>query len=556
MKDSFKAVTEAWEQAADGTIDRSLAGFVTNTAMAAVEPIQQRLLDAGDDPNLDILIERLLQIQQLESLPQTDRNAPVLPTSHLIEGLLKCLTALQQSKSAGKAPTIQGPTVVEKPTDVVGQQHRNIYHTDPANLSTVLQNIKNRSQDDTNKPYFSDPTLSLVSEITSFLLVDKYTDPGLRHSFALLLIHQSYSAFLSSTNEAEKRPNCRLEALRFAQEIILYITAVLDSTTMPDRGFDSVAANLEAYRNKLQLFTRENVFNLYSQSPWICGAQMLEMLRMASYYGLRLLSYRHHVGAILHCYNILHQFTSCQRVEILERFIAASKTIFFPGGRPMSSFKNCAMVFCGGRLEFERSSIHGTGRHRVVIPERRLATNGSGMRVEANDDRFSLSKVSWMFDIMTNLDYHLNQAEWETVDQNARNILEACRLLPKDSAMVKTVMQYENYIDAPSHRLQRLMQMALFTDFSDHLPMAKFNYFKLYLACTKIIGIVSDRSHPSEEGAMCQCFMEQLVVAADTYQRKDGRKPFGHRALVKIVSDALIEVLGDSKLEDFLWQNV
>lgn len=555
MRDSLKAVTEAWEQVADGTIPRPLAVFVTNTAIAAVEPIQQRLLDTADDPNPAILKERLLQIQQIESLLQTDKDAPILPISHLIEDLLTCWTVLQQSKSEGKAPIVQRPTV-EEPTYFFGQQHREKYHTDPANLSRVLQNIKDRSLDDTHMPYFSDRTLQLVSEITSFLLEDKYTDQGLRHSFGLLLIHQIYNAFLSIATRARKRPNCRLEALRFAQDIILYITAVLDDTSMLDKGSDSVAAHIETYKNKLHAFTHERVFNLYSQSPWICGAQMLEMLRMASYYGLRLLSYQHRVGAILHCYNIISQFTNFKPIDVLERFMTALETIFFPGGRPTSSFKNCAMMFCGGRLEFERNSTHRTGRHRVVIPDRRLATDGSGMRVEANDDRFSLSKVCWMFDIMTNLDYHLNQAEWEMVDQNARDILKACRLLPKDSAMVKTVMRYENYIDAPSHRLQRLMQMALFTDFSDHLPMAKINYFSLYVACTKIIGIVSDRSHPSEEGAMCQCFMEKLVVAADTYKRKDGRIPFGHRALVKNLSEALTEVLGDSELEDFLWQSV
>lgn len=404
-------------------------------------------------------------------------------------------------------------------------------------------------------PYFSDSMLSLVSEIISSLIEGKHSDQVLRHSFGLLLIHQSYSAYLSVATEGVSRSNCRLEALRFAQEIILYITAVLDNTSMPDRGSDSVAAHLEAYKNKLQFLTRERVFNLYSQSSWICGAQMLEMLLMASYYGLRLLSYQHHVGAILHCYNILQQFTGCQRVEVLERLIGALKTIFFPGGRPTSNFRNCAMLFCGGRLEFERNSTHRTGRHRVVIPEKRLASNGSGMRVEANDERFSLSEVSWMFGVMTNLNYHLNQAEWETVDQNAKDILDACRPLPEDNAVVKTVMRYESYISAPSHRLQRLMQRALFTDFSDPAPMAKINYFNLYVACTKIISIVSDRSHPSEKGAMCQCFLEKMVVAADTYQRNNGKKPFGHQALVKNISDALTEVLGDSKLEDFLWQN-
>lgn len=369
-------------------------------------------------------------------------------------------------------------------------------------------------------------------------------------------MNQTYNAFLSTSTEAGKRPNCRLEALRFAQEIILYITAVLDDNSMPDRGSDSVAAHLEAYRNKLQSFTHERVFNLYSQSPWICGAQMLEMLRMASYYGLRLLSYQHRVGAILHCYNIISQFTRFEPIDVLERLIAALETNFFPGGRPMSSFRNCAMTFYGGRLEFERNSTHRTGRHQVVIPDRRMATDGSGMRVEANDDRFSLSKVSWMFDIMTNLNYHLNQAEWETVDEKVRELLTTCRLLPTDSAMVKTVMRYEDYINAPSHRLQRLMQMALFTDFSDHVPMAKINYFNLSMASTKIIGIVSDWSHPNEQGLMCQCFMEKLAVAADTYQRNNGKQPFGHRALVKNISETLTEVLRDSKLEDFLWQSV
>jgi len=532
-----------------------VGAFVTNAALAAGKPVQQGLRDICDDPNPEILKERFLQIRQSESLFQTDRDASALPTSHLIEGLSTCWTVLKQAKIEGKASAKQ-TMVVERPTEFFGQQLQENYHTDPESLSRLLQNIKDRSRDDTDIPYSSGLTLPIVLEITSFLSEDEYIDQGLQHSIGLLLMNQTYIAFLSTSTEAGKRPNCRLEALRFAQEIILYITAVLDDNSMPDRGSDSVAAHLEAYRNKLQSFTHERVFNLYSQSPWICGAQMLEMLRMASYYGLRLLSYQHRVGAILHCYNIISQFTSFEPIDVLERLIAALETNFFPGGRPMSSFRNCAMTFCGGRLEFERNSTHRTGRHQVVIPDRRMATDGSGMRVEANDDRFSLSRVSWMFDIMTNLNYHLNEAERETVDEKVRELLTTCRLLPTASAMVKTVMRYEDYINAPSHRLQRLMQMALFTDFSDHVPMAKINYFNLSMACTKIIGIVSDRSHPNEQGLMCQCFMEKLVVAADTYQRNNGKQPFGHRAMVKNISETLTEVLRDSKLEDFLWQSV
>lgn len=532
-----------------------VATFVTNAAFAVAKPIQQRLQETFDDPNPEILKERLLQIQQSESVFQTGKDTPDPTILHMIEDLLTSWTVLKQSKKDGKARAKQG-FIVERPTDFYGDQHPENYHTDQESLSRLLQNIKDRSRDDINVPYFSDWTLPLVSEITSFLQEDKYTDQGLKHSVGLLLMNQSYKAFLSIPTETGKTPNCRLEALRFAQEIILYITAVLDDTSMPDRDFDSVAAHLEIYRNKLQTFTHERVFDLYSQSPWVCGAQMLEMLRMASYYGLRLLSYEHRVGAILHCYNIIYQFTNFERIDVLEYLIDALGTNFFPGGRPTGSFRNCATTFCGGRLDFEHNSTHRSGRHRMVIPGRHQATDGSGLRVEANDDRFSFSNTSWFFDVVTKLDYHLNQAEWELVDEKAKEMLTACRALPKDSAMVKTVLRYEDYIDAPSHRLQRLMQMALFTDFSDYFPVARINYFKLFTACTKIIGIVSDRSHPSEQGLMCQCFWEKLTVAADAYQRNNGKQPFGHRALVKNISDALTEVLRDSKRGDFLWQNV
>lgn len=63
-------------------------------------------------------------------------------------------------------------------------------------------------------------------------------------------------------------PNCRLQALRFAQEAAPHIQAILDDSTMPCHCFNTLAYHLENVHKQLDQFLQERAFDLYFQSPW------------------------------------------------------------------------------------------------------------------------------------------------------------------------------------------------------------------------------------------------------------------------------------------------
>ena len=349
--------------------------------------------------------------------------------------------------------------------------------------------------------------------------------------------------------------------LKFGQEIIPCIDAILNDPSMLCRCSHTIAAHLELFKEHLLKSLGEKTFDLYSQSPWICGAQMLEMLLCVSYYGLRLLSFCQYFGTVVHCYHMVRILSSFPKIPILEELIGNFEENLFPGRRPDRNFRACAMRFFGGQLKFDHASHHRSGCHNMVIPNSSITHDGSGLMLEANAERFNFWRQSWFFNTQIR-GYHLNEVDWSTVDKTAQNLLASCQQIAaetpfaKDDPLVKTVLGYASSIDIPSHRLQRLMQLVLVTDFGRQFPLARVNYLKLYMASVRVIDIMSDRGHPDTPGLRCQCFFELMADAMDTFTGHDSKRTFEQEDLVKDRMAALREVFGESTVEDYLWKGV
>ena len=277
---------------------------------------------------------------------------------------------------------------------------------------------------------------------------------------------------------------------------------------------------------------------------------MLEMQETLFYYGLRLFSYRHYVGSVVHVYHVLREFHGFRSIPLLEQLRDTFDHIFFPGGRPSRNFKACSLRYMGGRLRFRAdASDHKSGSHHIAIPAHTAkASAGFGLRKEANDSRFAYCKISLFYHIKEK-DYHISESLWSRTHNLAH--AHGPGKNHKGNGCAHDHLKRENPC---SHHLSHL-QNAVLTDFAGPFPIARVNFFKVYMSCVQIIAIISDKTHDGEEcGRNCLCFLDVMLQAADRCKANEHRRqPFGCKELVSTCMEAMEGVLGERSADEFLW---
>lgn len=402
---------------------------------------------------------------------------------------------------------------------------------------------------------------SLYADIGYFLTHKDGNTHGLRCCYALQALLRAYKGYLFAPECAPVEPSvCRLQALRFAQEVTKSIAPVLADNSMPCRCCQTLAFHLENFHLDLQVFTTELLFNLYFQNPWVSGSHILEMLEKSFYYGLRLFSYRHFVGSVLHVYNVLRKLTGFQEIPLLEKLCDTFNETLFPGGRPNRNFRLCCMRYMGGRLRFnEHSADHKSGCHKFEVPiSSAKATAGFGLRKEANDSRFQYRKISLLYHVKEKA-YHLDDAMWDRVHQLNNKAEDHQSSNPRKcrSCHHSHHPQIGPLSSSPQHQLCQL-QAAVITEFTGPFPVAKINFFEIYIACVRIVSMISDKAHgDTDQGSRCLCFLEAIVTAADRFKDNEHKlQPFGYKALIESCKETIVTVVGDTSLEDFLWKGI
>ena len=108
-----------------------------------------------------------------------------------------------------------------------------------------------------------------------------------------------------------------------------------------------------------------------------------------------------------------------------------------------------------------------------------------------------------------------------------------------------------------TQRFVRLSAALTMTDFLGPFPYGKINYFEIYLACARIMALISKKAECDEgpEDGYCLCYAYELLQAADRV-KSDKQKTFGNRELVDTCKKAMRDVLAEKKLEDFLWKAI
>ena len=562
MSDLSTTMKDIWEGAAKGEVPLVLAAFINNAASACFEEIEQRLRINCNISHPETLRRKLMQAREDVRTTTKDDGGSSRSAILLVQILDRWRHLLEQLKSEGpsnlcnaKARTFQWQlqlTVRKSPESAAMDEE---CHT------VLLQTIAQCIQYGGHCTSIVRQGSPVFPEVGYYLTHTDDKSNTLRCSYGLQLLLDSYKGYLFTLKPPVVTSSCRLQALKFAQEVISSVQAALDDSTMPCRCPGTLASHLESLHRDLKAFLHTKLFDFYFQSPWVCGAHVLEMLDALFYYGLRLFSYRNIVGSVVHMYNVLRQFTDTESIPLLDGLSTTFSEIVFPGGRPFRNFKASYMRYMGGRLRFHSSSsTHRSGCHSMAIPAHAAKTTaGFGTREEAiKDPRFDYRKISLLYHIK-DTGYHPDLETWKRVLNLGNSGAES--RFPKviHSHSCSHHLEQDPSLSSHRHRLHSLRRAIFSVDFSGPFPIAKIDLFKVYLSCARIVSTISDKFHgeDSRPGQYCLCSVEALLMAAD--QSKDNEhklQPLGCKELVEVCRGALVDVLKGEILEQYFWKHV
>ena len=366
----------------------------------------------------------------------------------------------------------------------------------------------------------------------------------------LSLLLRSYKFYSFGLPSGTSPLSSRVQALRFAQECQATLkTALADEELFPCRCRQTLGFHLERLRSQFEGYLSTKMFDLYFQSPWVCGSQMLEMGQAMNYYGLRLLAYTSYVGTVVHIYNVLRQMNDFASIPLLDAYCDQDLSeLFFPGGKPTKRFHTSYIRYQGGRLSFHKSreSNHQNGCHELVIPDHTWkATVGlsHGEEIEG-DARFDCARWSNLFRARQQ-DYRCDH--WNGVTTSSRK-----RASPESGC--------RSSHDTQKHKglTERFAEMKDTVDreLRSHFPVAKLNHFTMLASCARVIHRLYDKTHDHKKPRkLCYCFAQDLFSAADGCREGKGwRVRKDVRELVESCHASIIEELGEGNIEDCVFK--
>ncbi|KAK5698696.1 hypothetical protein LTR97_006344 [Elasticomyces elasticus] len=552
--DLLQATKIAWEQAARGEVSLLVASLTCSVAIEEFSDINIRLGLICDLADPEATGHRIEHAYRCLADEPSSGEPPIW-----VQALLQSWIILQDLKLEGPVAAADAASKPEAHSYVLLRKGADSRAIDDNCMNVLLHAIIQHLKSELFIKNSFHSSCQAVLEIRSFFVGD--SSYALRSSFALWLLLDSCKTYFFATQDKIAASSCRLQALQFTQRALPSITAVLADSTMPCRCPDTLALRLECVQTEMEAFVHAKCFDLYFQSPWVCGGHILNMVEALFYYGLRLFSYRNYVGSVLHMYNLLRQLSSLEEIPILEHICRAFEQTFFPGGRPNRHFRACYTRYRGGRLHFDsHSSSHKNGCHSVRVPVHTArATSGMGKRAEMKDCRFDYRRISVLMEIK-HRDYRLDTATWDRLLSGNDTHQEPSPKSPKRAGTCSHHRGPSQGSCLPEYGTRLLgLRSAVKADFESPMPVAKMNLLKVYLACVRITEVISNGTHdePERNGKYCLCYLDALLLAADRCTAS-GRvlRPLGHRDLATACKKAIRDEFGNAKLEEFLWEGL
>ena len=194
-----------------------------------------------------------------------------------------------------------------------------------------------------------------------------------------------------SNETTPKTVNCRVQMLKFAKDVKNTLT---NFRTLRPLIHDKcqctyfctsrrLSSNIWALELDLMILTKQKIFDLYYQAPWVAGSQMLETLSRATDLGVDSCNKNQIVWAILHLYNLLRQCGVLdEETSLLKHLCSGIRKQVFRGDPPQRDFWTRYKVCNDGRLEFDGSTKHQLrDRHDPSDQKKPNAPSGRNRRL-------------------------------------------------------------------------------------------------------------------------------------------------------------------------------
>ncbi|KAL8647765.1 MAG: hypothetical protein Q9210_005362 [Variospora velana] len=315
----FVEVQAVWQKAAQGSSHLVTAAAVTNAAYTRLEEVEQRLFNSCKITDPADLLSSYKRSQETFDQKDAIDTASELSMMDIIAETNECWQAILSLRSAVAEDGFAGKAVrPQVPTQVSLRQGPDPSTSDAQCRSALLADVAQCiTGSRLHKPFIHSGS-PVVPEISFFISHEKTPNNCLHCASGLALLMSSYKAYSLAMPAGQSTSSCRVNALRFAQSAIAQLGDVLDDPTMPCRCHGTLAFHLEQLKRNFEDYLRTKTFDFFFQSPWVCGGQILQMMQVLNYYGLRLFAYKSYVGSVIHMYNVLRQLHGFAPIAILD----------------------------------------------------------------------------------------------------------------------------------------------------------------------------------------------------------------------------------------------
>ncbi|KAF4304050.1 putative amidohydrolase 3 protein [Botryosphaeria dothidea] len=422
-------------------------------------------------------------------------------------------------------------------------------------MDSVLRSITQLIRSEETKGTFQKDDMNpLLGETREFLAAsDDYPDTSL--VFGLELLLETCKSFVWKGPSANPM-NCRMMALRFAQEVRQSIQAVNDHDKVAKNHTMPTAAGLIGVSDRLKAFMQEKRLDLYSQSPWTGGQQMVQILAYALEAGLSLCNQRAIVGTVLHGYNLVQQLLTEQtKNPLLDALSDLFIDAVFMGRLPTSNYQSIWLRFLGGGVE--KKNLRGKdGKKFAITLPKRPKDSDFQKRIEA----FNHS----LFHDLYASDWRGNPGFWAQIFSNkTRKTASKQEMIDMDAKLHKN----------PWGQALEKMSAVVVSEFNTSFPIARVNFFAVYMICVDMLTEIARRAvenPPKELGwardagindtnvdaAAGFGFMALLLMDIESRLSKGAKSNMAEHSGLRIVKESIDHIWGEKKLEEFLWKNL
>ncbi|KIX06544.1 uncharacterized protein Z518_04520 [Rhinocladiella mackenziei CBS 650.93] len=599
------SVEHCWHLAGKGNLSFTVASFVTNVAFASLRQVGIELLGRDENLALSVLHQMFCSFNRSGTVEAPSPNGNSESTNHLL------LDQLQKIEQCLLHYRDRHPSSLVKASSASSTQKSNEYlqgssiHDDTI-IHHFISNILDLVTSKAIPTTIVRNSTPIYADLGYFVTHPDEQTQSWSAVLGLNLLITSSIAYHKSIGTSNAGSKCRLVALRLAQQASSQVKAMIsDKICFPCRCSQTLAYHLQNLEEDLYSYARYKCWDLYFQSPWVAGNHALEILDLCHYYGIRLLNYRHYVGAVLHSYNVLKQLGGLAEIPILEKLCEQFRSVFFPGGnQPEANFRACWSRYIGARLKFNSKKGHKKRNSRdgwcmVVPPHAARRAAGLSLGLRNGDDEQQQEKHDCILYRIKQQDYHLSNGLWNSLDTSASpqsetknskkgrsssttsRSFESSKSKSSDSdtyfdrllhlahtvqrSVVSTPTQSDSDSDSepdnsapPAIAIEGDEVPDSHTDVS--LPSARINLFTVFSKCALVVSRLSDSTHTSdtEKGINCICFASALLTGADRivdnkkWGRVDSWKK-SERECVNETKKAIKELFESVKEEEWVW---